>query len=62
VLVLAWFHGEKGEQRAGGMEISMLAALLIVAATGVLLVSRSSDAAPVPPAGATASEPATATA
>jgi TolB-like protein/Flp pilus assembly protein TadD len=58
VLVLAWFHGEKGEQRAGGMEISMLAALLIVAATGVLLVSRGGGvAAAVPPAGATASRP-----
>jgi TolB-like protein/Flp pilus assembly protein TadD len=55
VLVLAWFHGEKGEQRASGMELSMLAALLVVAATGVLLVSRGSGAAAVPPAMATAS-------
>jgi TolB-like protein/Flp pilus assembly protein TadD len=54
VLVLAWFHGEKGEQRVGGMELSMLAALLIVAATGVLLVSRGSGGA-VPAAGATTS-------
>jgi TolB-like protein len=49
VLVLAWFHGEKGEQRASGMELSMLAALLIVAATGVLLVSRGTGAAAAPP-------------
>lgn len=41
VLVLAWFHGEKGAQKAGGVELLMLGALFIVAASGVALVSRS---------------------
>ena len=27
-LVLAWYHGERGEQRVGGVEISLLALLL----------------------------------
>jgi TolB-like protein/Flp pilus assembly protein TadD len=29
-LVLAWYHGERGEQRVGGMEISLLALLLAI--------------------------------
>lgn len=43
VLVLAWFHGEKGAQKAGGMELLMLGALFILAAAGVALVSRDRD-------------------
>lgn len=39
-LVLAWFHGEKGQQRASGIELVMLAALLVVAGAGVTIVSR----------------------
>jgi TolB-like protein len=30
VLVLAWYHGEKGAQRVGGMEIMILAVLLAI--------------------------------
>jgi len=29
-LVLAWYHGERGEQRVGGVEISLLALLLAI--------------------------------
>jgi adenylate cyclase len=29
-LVLAWYHGERGEQRVGGIEISLLALLLAI--------------------------------
>jgi adenylate cyclase len=35
VLVLAWYHGEKGRQRASGAELLMIAALLAIA--GILL-------------------------
>jgi TolB-like protein/lipopolysaccharide biosynthesis regulator YciM len=40
VLVLAWFHGEKGQQKASGVELLMLGALCIVAAVAVMIVSR----------------------
>ena len=36
-LVLAWFHGENGEQRAGTVEIALLGTLLLVA---LLLVAK----------------------
>jgi TolB-like protein len=36
-LILAWYHGEKGRQEVGGIELLMLAALLVVA--GVALSS-----------------------
>jgi TolB-like protein/Flp pilus assembly protein TadD len=51
VLVLAWYHGERGQQRVSGVELLMLAALLGIAGVGVALVSRSGV---TPPAGATA--------
>lgn len=35
VLVLAWYHGEKGAQRVSGVEIAMLAGILVIA--GALL-------------------------
>ena len=38
-LVLAWYHGEKGQQRASGIEVLMLAALLAIAGAGVALVA-----------------------
>lgn len=31
VLVLAWFHGEKGRQRAGGIELAMLTGIMVLA-------------------------------
>ena len=35
VLILAWYHGEKGQQRASGAELLMITALLAIA--GILL-------------------------
>ena len=37
-LVLAWYHGERGEQKVSGTELSILAALLGLAGLGVMLV------------------------
>ena len=37
-LVLAWYHGEKGRQRVSGPELLMVAALLVVAGTGLSLL------------------------
>jgi len=34
-LVIAWFHGEKGEQRVGGIELAMFAVLCVIAAVAV---------------------------
>jgi Tol biopolymer transport system component len=36
--VVAWYHGEKGRQRVGGMELLMLATLLVIAGAAVELV------------------------
>ena len=36
--VVAWYHGEKGRQRVGGMELVMLATLFVIAGAGVELV------------------------
>lgn len=41
VLVLAWYHGELGRQRAGGIELLMLAGILLIAGIAVAMVSRS---------------------
>ena len=38
-LVVAWYHGERGEQKVSGMEASILAVLLGLAGLGVMLVS-----------------------
>lgn len=52
MLVLAWYHGEKGRQRVGGVELLMLATLLIIAGAALTLVrGRSTDG---PSDGATA--------
>ncbi len=59
-LVLAWYHGEKGAQRASGVEILMLAGILVIAGAAVAFVGRSygrragPPPAARPPAGATA--------
>ena len=37
-LVLAWYHGEQGRQKASGVELLMLAGILVMAGTGVSLV------------------------
>ncbi len=38
VLVLAWYHGERGRQRVSGMELLMLAGILILAGAALSLV------------------------
>ena len=42
-LVLAWYHGEKGQQRASGFELLIIAGLLLVAGVTVAYVSRGSE-------------------
>ncbi|GAB5537335.1 MAG: hypothetical protein Rubg2KO_35840 [Rubricoccaceae bacterium] len=37
-LVIAWYHGEKGRQRVGSVELGLLAALLGLAGLGVALI------------------------
>lgn len=37
-LILAWYHGEKGRQRASGPELVMMAALLVIAGPAVWFV------------------------
>jgi TolB-like protein/Flp pilus assembly protein TadD len=53
-LVLAWYHGERGEQRVGGMEISLLALLLAIGGGILWRVAVSGRVGDVP-AGAAAS-------
>jgi len=40
-LIIAWYHGERGVQRASGVEILMLAGILVIAGAAVALVGRS---------------------
>ncbi len=49
-LVIAWYHGERGVQRASGVEILMLAGILIIASAAVAFVSRSYTRRGVAPA------------
>ena len=37
-LVLAWYHGEKGQQRVSGPELLMISALLVIASAAVTFV------------------------
>lgn len=37
-IVLAWYHGEKGGQRASGVELTVLAGILMIAAAAVTLL------------------------
>jgi adenylate cyclase len=48
-LVIAWYHGEKGYQRVSGIELLMLAGILVVAGAAVTAVRHDAAA----PAGAT---------
>ena len=41
-LVLAWYHGEKGQQRATGFEVLIIAGLLLAAGAAVAYVSQGS--------------------
>ncbi len=43
VLVLAWYHGERGRQRVSGPELVILTGLVAVAAAGVVLVRGDED-------------------
>jgi serine/threonine-protein kinase len=52
VLVLAWYHGEKGRQRVSGPELLMVAALLVIAG-GVLSMLRPEQQPPLPTQSAT---------
>ena len=45
-LVLAWYHGERREQRVSGTELTILAALLGLAGLGVMIVGGRGEAAP----------------
>ncbi len=40
-VVIAWFHGERGRQRVGGVEALLLAGLGVVAIAGLSVVTRS---------------------
>ncbi|MEN8375952.1 MAG: hypothetical protein ABFS34_10930 [Gemmatimonadota bacterium] len=42
-LVLAWYHGERGRQRATGLELTILAVLLVIAGLGITLVRRGGE-------------------
>lgn len=48
VLILAWYHGEKGQQRVSGPELVMIAALLLIAGIGVAFVTPAPSAGPEP--------------
>ena len=39
-LILAWYHGEKGRQRVSGLELLMVAGVLVVAGSALWLVGR----------------------
>lgn len=45
VLVLAWYHGEQGRQKASGVELLMLTGILLIAGLAVALVSRGGKSA-----------------
>ena len=42
-LVLAWYHGEKGRQRASGVELLILAGILVIAGAAVAALGRERD-------------------
>lgn len=44
-LVLAWYHGEQGQQRVSGPELLMVTALLVVAGAAIAIASGSADTA-----------------
>jgi adenylate cyclase len=55
-LVLAWYHGERGAQRATGIEVLMLTGILAMAAAAVSFVSRTPGEPSLPAAFHTAAE------
>jgi adenylate cyclase len=54
-LVLAWYHGEQGRQKASGVELLMLAGILLIAGVAVTWVARGGEDA-VPATAAAAPE------
>jgi tetratricopeptide (TPR) repeat protein len=42
-LVLAWYHGERGRQRVSGIELLIVAAILVVAGAAVVTVGRAPE-------------------
>jgi TolB-like protein/Flp pilus assembly protein TadD len=42
-LVLAWYHGEKGRQRASGVELLILAGILVIAGAAAALLGRGGE-------------------
>jgi TolB-like protein/Tfp pilus assembly protein PilF len=50
-LVLAWYHGEQGRQRASGAELLMIAALLAIAAILLAILRPEAEAPTTPYAG-----------
>ncbi len=50
-LVLAWYHGEQGRQRASGPELLMIAALVGIAGIALMFVGRDGGEAVVGDAG-----------
>jgi TolB-like protein/Flp pilus assembly protein TadD len=51
-LVLAWYHGEKGRQRASGVELLILAGILVIAGAAVALLGRGREERQEPAAAA----------
>ena len=47
VLVLAWYHGEKGRQKASGVELFILAGILVIASAAVATLGREREEVPV---------------
>jgi serine/threonine-protein kinase len=45
VLVLAWYHGEKGRQKASGVELLILAVIFVIAGAAVATFGRGGDEA-----------------
>ena len=46
MLVFAWYHGEKGRQKSSGMELLMLATLLVLAGAAITVVRRTTPTEP----------------
>jgi len=46
MLVLAWYHGEKGRQRVSGPELLMVAALLVVAGAALSILRPQNEESP----------------
>jgi TolB-like protein len=45
-VILAWYHGERGNQRANGAEVLLLGAVILLTAGAVAVVARPGDRAP----------------